>query len=81
MARRAARVLAAARPSTGFPAAALLALVVLYVVPAVALDFTDEFLRGAVLALLVVAFLRLEKLRRRTRRRGRAGRGRDARRR
>jgi transglutaminase-like putative cysteine protease len=48
---------------TGFPAAALLALVTLYAVPAVALDFEGEFLRGAVLALLMVAFLRLEKLR------------------
>jgi transglutaminase-like putative cysteine protease len=47
---------------TGFPAAALLALVTLYVVPAVVLDFEGEFLRGAVLAVLMVAFLRLEKL-------------------
>ena len=36
----------------------------LYVVPVVALDFTAEFLRGAVFTLLMVAFLRLEKLRR-----------------
>jgi transglutaminase-like putative cysteine protease len=48
---------------TGFPAAALLALVTLYVVPAVVLQFEGEFLRGAVLAILMVAFLRLEKLR------------------
>jgi transglutaminase-like putative cysteine protease len=48
---------------TGFPAAALLALVTLYVVPAVVLDFEIEFLRGALLALLMLAFLRLEKLR------------------
>jgi protein-glutamine gamma-glutamyltransferase len=48
---------------TGFPAAALLALVTLYVVPAVVLDFELEFLRGALLALLLLAFLRLEKLR------------------
>ncbi len=48
---------------TGFPLAALLALVTLYVVPAVVLDFELEFLRGAVLAVLLVAFLRLEKLR------------------
>ena len=51
------------RGRTGFPAAALLALVTLYVVPAVVLDFEGEFLRGALLALLMVAFLRLEKLR------------------
>jgi protein-glutamine gamma-glutamyltransferase len=48
---------------TGFPAAALLALVTLYAVPAVVLNFEGEFLRGALLALLMVAFLRLEKLR------------------
>ena len=47
--RRAARVLAAARRAPGFPAAALIALVTLYVVPAVVLDFDGEFLRGAVL--------------------------------
>ena len=35
----------------------------LYAIPAVALDFENEFLRGAALALLVLAFLRLEKLR------------------
>jgi protein-glutamine gamma-glutamyltransferase len=46
----------------GRPFAALIALVVLYVVPAVALIFTVEFLRGAVLAVLVVAFLRVDKL-------------------
>jgi protein-glutamine gamma-glutamyltransferase len=51
------------RDRTGFPAAALLALVTLYAVPAVVLDFEGEFLRGALLALLLVAFLRLEKLR------------------
>jgi transglutaminase-like putative cysteine protease len=48
---------------TGFPVAALLALVTLYVVPAVVLDFELEFLRGALLALLLLGFLRLEKLR------------------
>ncbi|MDA0163583.1 transglutaminase-like domain-containing protein [Solirubrobacter ginsenosidimutans] len=53
------------RSKLGFPAAALLLLIVLYVVPVVALDFTVEFLRGAVFTLLMVAFLRLEKLRRR----------------
>jgi transglutaminase-like putative cysteine protease len=38
-------------------------LVALYAIPAVALNFENEFLRGAALALLVLAFLRLEKLR------------------
>ena len=52
------------RAGLGRPGAALLVLVVLYVVPVVALDFTAEFLRGAVFTLLTVAFLRLEKLRR-----------------
>ena len=51
------------RGSIGFPAPALGLLVALYAIPAVALDFENEFLRGAALALLVVAFLRLEKLR------------------
>ncbi|HTE61484.1 MAG TPA: transglutaminaseTgpA domain-containing protein [Solirubrobacteraceae bacterium] len=51
------------RGRTGFPAASLLALVTLYVVPAVVLSFELEFLRGALLALLLLAFLRLEKLR------------------
>jgi transglutaminase-like putative cysteine protease len=51
------------RRGTGYPAVALGLLVALYAIPAVALDFTTEFLRGAALALLVVAFLRLEKLR------------------
>ena len=51
------------RGRTGFPAAALLALVTLYAVPAVVLNFEGEFLRGALLALLMLAFLRLEKLR------------------
>ena len=58
-----ARVLAAPRPAR-LPVLALLALVVLYVVPVVALNFTAEFVRGAVFTLLMVAFLRLEKLRR-----------------
>ena len=47
----------------GFPLVALILLVTLYAVPAVALDFEGEFLRGALLALLVLAFLRLERLR------------------
>ena len=51
------------RSGTGFPIAALILLVALYAVPAVVLDFDAEFLRGALLAVLVVAFLRLEKLR------------------
>ena len=52
------------RSKLGFPVAALLVLMVLYIVPVVALDFTLEFFRGAVFTLLMVAFLRLEKLRR-----------------
>jgi protein-glutamine gamma-glutamyltransferase len=51
------------RTGIGFPAPALGLLVALYAIPAVALDFENEFLRGAALALLVLAFLRLEKLR------------------
>jgi transglutaminase-like putative cysteine protease len=51
------------RDRIGFPAVALGLLVALYAIPAVALDFENEFLRGAALALLVLAFLRLEKLR------------------
>jgi hypothetical protein len=51
------------RSGTGFPPVALGLLVALYAIPAVALDFENEFLRGAALALLVLAFLRLEKLR------------------
>ncbi len=51
------------RSQTGFPVAALVLLVMLYAVPAVALDFNAEFLRGALLALLLLAALRLERLR------------------
>jgi transglutaminase-like putative cysteine protease len=51
------------RKKIGFPGPALFLLVALYAIPAVALDFENEFLRGAALALLVLAFLRLEKLR------------------
>jgi transglutaminase-like putative cysteine protease len=40
---------------------ALCALVTLYAVPAIALDLQAEFLRGAVLAVLVILFLRLER--------------------
>ena len=61
--RRAARVLAARAAAPGFPLAALILLVALYAVPAVVLNFDGEFLRGALLAVLVLAFLRLEKLR------------------
>ncbi len=52
------------RDKLGFPGIALVLLITLYVVPVVALDFTVEFLRGALFTLLMVAFLRLEKLRR-----------------
>ena len=51
------------RGGLGRPYAALIALIVLYVTPVVALDFPTEFLRGAVFTLLMVCFLRLEKLR------------------
>jgi protein-glutamine gamma-glutamyltransferase len=51
------------RGALGHPFAALLLLITLYVVPVVALSFTTEFLRGAVFTLLMVVFLRLEKLR------------------
>ena len=63
-ARRAAGVLAAPRPARLPGRRRCCVLIVLYVVPVVALDFTVEFLRGAVFTLLMVAFLRLEKLRR-----------------
>ena len=65
------------RGRTGFPLVALILLVTLYAVPAVALDFEGEFLRGALLALLVLAFLRLERLRLTEARGGRPARGRD----
>lgn len=51
------------RNRIGFPGLALALLVALYAVPAVSLDFENEFMRGAALTLLVLAFLRLEKLR------------------
>jgi transglutaminase-like putative cysteine protease len=53
------------RGRLGYPGVALVLLVTLYAVPAVALDFSGEFLRGALLTLLVIGFLRLERLRRR----------------
>jgi transglutaminase-like putative cysteine protease len=49
----------------GYTGPALIALVTLYAVPAVSLILGAEFLRGLLLALLVIAFLRLERLRRR----------------
>jgi transglutaminase-like putative cysteine protease len=51
------------RGRLGWPYAALIVLIVLYVTPVVALDFPTEFLRGAVFTLLMICFLRLEKLR------------------
>ena len=53
------------RRRTGFAGAALVLLVALYAVPAVALIHDSEFVRGAVLLVLVIAFLRLDRLRRR----------------
>jgi transglutaminase-like putative cysteine protease len=53
-------------PRNGTPGlrhVSLILLVTLYAIPAVALDFDGEFLRGALLALLVLAYLRLETLR------------------
>jgi transglutaminase-like putative cysteine protease len=47
----------------GFRHVSLVLLVALYAVPAVALDRGAEFLSGALLALLVLAYLRLERLR------------------
>jgi transglutaminase-like putative cysteine protease len=52
------------RRRLGWPLAALLVLTAVYVVPIVAMDVSDEFVRGAGFTLLMVAFLRLEKLRR-----------------
>jgi transglutaminase-like putative cysteine protease len=51
-----------AQGRTGRPVLALVAVLTLYAVPAVVLDFEGEFLRGAVLAVLMLAFMRLEKL-------------------
>jgi protein-glutamine gamma-glutamyltransferase len=51
------------RDRLGRPLTALLLLVILYAVPTVTLDVGAEFLSGAVLSLLVLAFLRLERLR------------------
>jgi transglutaminase-like putative cysteine protease len=52
------------RKRLGWPALALLVLTAVYVVPIVAMDLQGEFIRGAAFTLLMVAFLRLEKLRR-----------------
>ena len=51
------------RSELGLRNVALVLLVTLYVIPAVALDLSSEFLSGALLALLVVAYLRLERVR------------------
>jgi transglutaminase-like putative cysteine protease len=51
------------RARLGFPHLALILLVTLYATPAVVMHFGNEFLRGALLALLMLAFLRLETLR------------------
>jgi transglutaminase-like putative cysteine protease len=50
------------RRELGFRHVALVLLVTLYAVPVVALDLSSQFLSGALLALLVVAYLRLERL-------------------
>ena len=50
------------RSELGLRNVALVLLVTLYAVPAVALDLSSEFLSGALLALLVVAYLRLERV-------------------
>jgi transglutaminase-like putative cysteine protease len=50
------------RGELGFRHVALVLLVTLYAVPVVALDLSSQFLSGALLALLVVAYLRLERL-------------------
>ena len=51
------------RGELGLRNVSLVLLVTIYAVPAVALDLSSEFLSGALLALLVVAYLRLERLR------------------
>jgi transglutaminase-like putative cysteine protease len=51
------------RRGLGLHHVSLVLLVTMYAVPAVALDLPREFLSGAVLSLLVVAYLRLERLR------------------
>ena len=61
--RGAARVLAAARTAPDSRPRRCSRSSTLYAVPAVVLSVEGEFLRGALLALLMLAFLRLEKLR------------------
>jgi len=51
------------RRELGLRHVSLVLLMTLYAVPAVALDLSSQFLSGALLALLVVAYLRLERLR------------------
>jgi transglutaminase-like putative cysteine protease len=51
------------RGRTGHPLPALVALIALYAVPAAAADFDGAFLGGAVLAVLVLAFISLERVR------------------
>jgi transglutaminase-like putative cysteine protease len=51
------------RGALGLRAVSCVLLVALYAVPVVALDLSAEFLQGALLALLVLAYLRLERLR------------------
>jgi protein-glutamine gamma-glutamyltransferase len=51
------------RRELGWRNVSLVLLVTLYAVPVVALDLSAEFLSGALLALLVLAYLRLERLR------------------
>ncbi len=51
------------RHGLGAQHVALILLVTMYVVPAVALDLGAQFLSGALLGVLVVAYLRLERLR------------------
>jgi transglutaminase-like putative cysteine protease len=50
------------RRELGLRHVALVLLVTLYAVPVVALDLSSEFLSGALMALLVLAYLRLERL-------------------
>jgi transglutaminase-like putative cysteine protease len=51
------------RRELGLRNVSLVLLVTLYVVPVVAVDLSSEFLSGALLSLLVLAYLRLERLR------------------
>jgi transglutaminase-like putative cysteine protease len=51
------------RNGLGLHLVALILLVTLYAVPAVALNLSNDFLSGALLSLLAIAYLRLERLR------------------